>query len=167
MEPTWTHNALKGGTAAALEGFDGSERNSVRAVSEENGTKEKSKREARQAEAKDGSCPHSSTADTHPNTPHIKTSCFVFFFFSPCHFGNKCYIPIIVKLVRITGQVISSGCSDAETTKELSLPFTVIVPVVCGTPTSVTGYKPDSAGRERAAGRDSNSTPLVRSPCRK
>lgn len=110
------------------------------------------------------------TAAQQISTPahHIsKPAVLGFVFFSPCHFGNKCYILIIVKLVRITGQVISSRCSDAETTKELSLPFTVIVPVVCGTPTSVTGYKPDSAGRERAAGRDSNSTPLVRSPCRK
>lgn len=96
MEPTWTHNALKGGTAAALEGFDGSERNSVRAVSEENGTKEKSKREARQAEAKDGSCPHSSTADTHPNTPHIKTSCFFFFFFHHVTLEINAIFPLLL-----------------------------------------------------------------------
>lgn len=47
------------------------------------------------------------------------------------------------------------------------LPLIVICPVVWGTPTRVTGYKPDSAGRERAAGRDSNSTPVVKRPWKK
>lgn len=40
-------------------------------------------------------------------------------------------------------------------------PLTVMLPAVRGTPTSVTGYRPDSAGRDSAAGRDSNSTPEV------
>lgn len=154
------------GGAAALEGFDGGERSRVHAVSEENGTKEKNKREARQAQAKDGPCPHSSTADTAP-THHISKPVAFFFFHHVTLEINAIFSLLLSWLGSRMGQVTSSRRNDAESTKELSLPFTVIVPVVCGTPTSVTGYKPDSAGRERAAGRDSNSTPLVRSPCRK
>lgn len=46
-------------------------------------------------------------------------------------------------------------------------PLTVMLPAVRGTPTSVTGYRPDSAGRDSAAGRDSNSTPDVSRPWRR
>lgn len=92
---------------------------------------------------------------------------FFFFFHHVTLEINAIFSLLLSWLGSRMGQVTSSRRNDAETTKELSLPFTVMVPVVCGTPTSVTGYKPDSAGRERAAGRDSNSTPLVRSPCRK
>lgn len=42
-----------------------------------------------------------------------------------------------------------------------NLPLTVMLPAVRGTPTSVTGYRPDSAGRDSAAGKHSNSTPEV------
>lgn len=47
---------------------------------------------------------------------------------------------------------------------QLDSPLTVMLPAVRGTPTRVTGYRPDSAGRDRAAGRDSNSTPEVSKP---
>lgn len=43
----------------------------------------------------------------------------------------------------------------------LNSPLTVMLPAVRGAPTSVTGYRPDSAGRDSAAGSDSNSTPEV------
>lgn len=50
--------------------------------------------------------------------------------------------------------------------KELSPPFTVIVPVVCGTPTTSPSKRLELwLGGGGAAGRDSNSTPLVSSPC--
>lgn len=48
-----------------------------------------------------------------------------------------------------------------KTGRDLNSPLTVMLPAVRGTPTSVTGYRPDSAGRDSAAGRDSNSTPEV------
>lgn len=47
---------------------------------------------------------------------------------------------------------------------KMDLPLTVMLPAVRGTPTRVTGYRPDSAGRDSAAGRDSNSTPEVSKP---
>lgn len=43
-------------------------------------------------------------------------------------------------------------------------PLTVMLPAVRGTPTRVTGYRPDSAGKDSAAGSDSNSTPEVSKP---
>lgn len=46
----------------------------------------------------------------------------------------------------------------------LDSPLIVMLPAVRGTPTRVTGYRPDSAGRDRAAGNDSNSTPEVSRP---
>lgn len=48
--------------------------------------------------------------------------------------------------------------------KRIASPLTVMLPAVRGTPTRVTGYRPDSAGRDKAAGRDSNSTPEVSKP---
>lgn len=47
---------------------------------------------------------------------------------------------------------------------QLCSPLTVMLPAVRGTPTRVTGYRPDSAGKDSAAGRDSNSTPEVSKP---
>lgn len=56
--------------------------------------------------------------------------------------------------------IIERTCDDRGGTAPNS-PLTVMLPAVRGTPTSVTGYRPDSAGRDSAAGRDSNSTPEV------